>query len=171
MVFPMKPDKRLAAVCGLFCPSCSAFIGTNEDPARLEAMAKRMGRSVEDLTCRGCRSQKRSFFCETLCVMHGCAAKKGIDFCGECAEYPCEELKKFQAQMPHRAELWGSLERIREVGYEQWFAEKAAHHSCPACGVINAVYDVKCRSCGAEPSSAYFDLHRDLILRHLEKTK
>ena len=43
------PDKRLAAVCGLFCPACSVFIGTKEDPERLKVVAERLQRSVEEL--------------------------------------------------------------------------------------------------------------------------
>lgn len=164
----IKPDKRLAAVCGLFCPSCNLYIGTHEDPARLEALAKRGGRRVEDLVCHGCRADKRSFYCESLCLMSKCAAGKGIDFCVDCADYPCEDLKKFQAQMPHRAELWDSLARIKECGYETWFVEMAAHYSCPACGALNSAYDLKCRECGAEPSSAFSARHGDKVRRHLE---
>lgn len=33
-----QPDKRLAAVRGLFCPECRFYIGTEEDPKRLKAM-------------------------------------------------------------------------------------------------------------------------------------
>ena len=119
------PDKNLAAVCGLFCPSCSAYIGAHEDPARLEGMAKRLGQPVDKLQCNGCRSEKRSFYCESLCKMYKCAADKGIDFCGQCEEYPCSDLKAFQANVPHRLELWKSQERIKEAGYEKWYEEMA----------------------------------------------
>jgi hypothetical protein len=40
------PRKRLAAVCGLFCPACHLFIGTKEDPKRLDVMAKRVQRKL-----------------------------------------------------------------------------------------------------------------------------
>jgi len=40
------PNKRLAAVCGLFCPACHVFIGTKEDPERLDVMAKRVQSTV-----------------------------------------------------------------------------------------------------------------------------
>jgi len=35
-----EPDKKLAAVCGLYCEACSLYIATTEDPARLTALAK-----------------------------------------------------------------------------------------------------------------------------------
>lgn len=31
-----KLDKKSAAVCGLFCETCTLFIATREDPARLK---------------------------------------------------------------------------------------------------------------------------------------
>jgi len=97
----VKPDKRLTAVCGLFCPACSVYIGAKEDPERLNGMAERLQQPLEKVTCNGCRSDKRSFYCEHYCTMFKCAADKGIDFCGTCKEYPCAILKEFQAAMPH----------------------------------------------------------------------
>ncbi|MDI6705056.1 MAG: DUF3795 domain-containing protein [Bacillota bacterium] len=77
------PDKRHAAVCGLFCPSCTYFIGTKEDPEKLKERAKLFNRPVEELECYGCRSEKLFFFCKENCAMRNCATEKGIDFCGE----------------------------------------------------------------------------------------
>ena len=166
-----RPDKRLAAVCGLFCPACAAFIGTNEDPERLKAAAGRLQRAVEELQCHGCRSEKRSFFCNEHCKMANCATEKGVDFCGECVEYPCAELKVFQTQAPHRIELWKFQERIKEVGYEKWYAEMIEHYSCPECRTINSAYDIACRKCGTTPSCTYVSLHKDEIIQHLAKIK
>lgn len=165
------PDKKLAAVCGLFCPACSVFIGTREDPARLKKIAERLQRPVEELECHGCRTEKRCFYCETKCTMAKCASEKGIDFCGECTKYPCEELRAFQAELPHRIELWKSLERIKEAGYEKWYEEMIEHYSCPKCRTINSAYDLSCRKCGTNPSCAYVSLHKDKIIQHLAKLK
>ena len=165
------PDKKLAAVCGLFCPACHVFIGTKEDPERLKVMARRFQRPLEEMQCNGCRSEKRCFYCESKCIMSKCAAAKGKDFCGECAEYPCKDLKAFQTEMPHRIELWKSQERIKEVGYEKWYAEMVEHYSCQKCGTLNSAYDLECRKCGEKPGSEYVRLHKDEIMRHLTKLK
>ena len=103
--------------------------------------------------------------------MSKCAAEKGVDFCGQCPEYPCKELQSFQAERPHRIELWKSQERIREAGYETWYAEMLEHFSCPKCGTLNSAYDMKCRKCREEPSCAYVGLHKNEIMQHLAKTK
>lgn len=163
------PDKALAAVCGLFCPSCSWYIATSEDPNRLARLAQRRGVAIDDARCHGCRSDKRLFYC-AHCKMSACATQKGIDFCAECPEYPCEELRSFQTAAPHRAELWSSQERIRDAGWETWFAEQAAAYRCPVCSTINSTYDVKCRSCGSSPSCDFVSRHSSEISTFLERT-
>ncbi len=153
------PEKKLSAVCGLFCPSCTAYIASTEEPERLKALAERFNVTEEEMRCLGCRSEKRGPFCLKRCTMTRCASEKGIDFCVECAEYPCEDLKAFQSQMPYRIELWRSFERIAEAGYETWYREMTEHFSCPECHTINSAYDAKCRACGFVPSCAYVELH------------
>ena len=162
---PAPVDKRLAAVCGLFCPACTVYIGTRDDPGRLKALARRMGRSVEELECNGCRSEKRCFYCKSVCTMAKCAADKGVDFCGRCPEYPCDDLRTFQAAMPHRIELWRWQDRIKEAGYETWYAEMTEHFSCRKCGTMNSAYDLKCRKCGEEPSCEYVRMHKEEIIK------
>ena len=163
-----KPDKRLAAVCGIFCPACSVFIGTREDPPRLKMLAEMLNLSVEDTKCYGCRSEKRIALFEK-CKMVKCAAEKGVSFCIECEEYPCEDLKKFQTEFPHRIELWQSQERIKEAGFEKWFEEMLDHYSCQQCGTINSAYDIVCRKCGVSPSCSYVGSHIKEITAYLSK--
>jgi len=166
-----KYDKKTAAVCGLFCPSCTLYIGTKEDPERLKSLSQALKMKVEDVKCEGCRAKVRSFFCRDLCKMDRCAAEKGIEFCGSCESYPCQELKDFQCAMPHRIELWESLDRIREAGPETWYTEMLEHYACPSCGTINSAYDIKCRKCGGEPGCTYVAEHKDEIIRQLGKMK
>jgi len=61
--------------------------------------------------------------------MSVCAAAKGFDFCGECGEYPCEDLRQLQVVGAHRLELWQAQDRIREAGFERWYGEMAARYS------------------------------------------
>ncbi len=161
------PDKRLASVCGLFCPACFVFIATREDPERFRAIAKRFGKPEEDVRCSGCRSDERCFYSRKKCRMAPCACERGVDFCGECGEYPCDDLKAFQAEMPHRMELWESHARIREAGYLTWYREMIEHYSCPQCRTLNSAYDLQCRNCGREPSCEYVGRHRQAIEQHL----
>jgi len=164
-------DRSKAAVCGLFCPSCTLYIGTQEDPQRLDLLSGIFKLPVAELRCGGCRSGLRSFYCRDMCFMYKCAQEKGIEFCGSCESYPCRELKDFQCAMPHRIELWESLDRISEIGPQKWYAEMLEHYGCPACGTINSAYDLRCRRCGNDPGSAYVAEHKDEIIRQLGKMK
>lgn len=160
-------DKKLAAVCGLYCKACSLFIATTEDPARLKGMAAQFQISEEEVKCYGCRSAKRGPYCK-ICKMSVCASERGIDFCIECAEYPCNDLKQFQSARPHRIELWDDLERIRAIGYEHWLKEIEGNYTCPQCRSINSAYDLKCRKCGREPSCDYVAGHKEAIEQFLK---
>jgi len=164
-----KYDKKTAAVCGLFCPACTLFIGTKEDPQRLEMLSTVLKMPVEEIRCEGCRAESRSFYCREQCKMDRCAAEKGLEFCGSCESYPCQELRDFQCAMPHRIELWRSLDRIREAGPETWYGEMMEHYSCPSCGTINSAYDLQCRKCGCEPGNEYVRQNREEIIRQLGK--
>jgi hypothetical protein len=160
-------DKKVAAVCGLYCEACSLFIATTEDPARLKGLAARFQLSEEAIKCYGCRSAKRGPYCEN-CKMFACAAERGIDFCNECEEYPCDDLKQFQSAMPHRIELWADLERIKSIGYRQWLKEIREKYACPRCQIINSAYDLKCRKCSEEPSCNYVAKHKQAIEQYLK---
>ncbi|MBN1665002.1 MAG: DUF3795 domain-containing protein [Deltaproteobacteria bacterium] len=164
---PGGSDKTFAAVCGLYCEACSLFIATTEDPARLAAMARRFEVSEEAVKCYGCRSSKRGPYCQT-CKMFSCAAGRGIDFCVECAEYPCDDLKQFQSERPHRIDLWDSLEQIRAVSYERWLTDIREDYTCPQCRTVNSAYDAKCRKCGSEPSCNYVARHKQAIEPYLK---
>lgn len=149
-------DKRLetAAYCGLYCESCSAYIGSTEDAARLAVTAKRVNKTIDEVTCTGCRSEKLSFYC-SACKMKECCNDKGLEFCYACGDYPCSTIVTFQKQMPHRSELFESLSYLKEQGLDSWCKKMKADYSCANCGTINSAYDLKCRKCGNEPSSDF----------------
>jgi hypothetical protein len=103
--------------------------------------------------------------------MAACASIKGIDFCFECHDYPCEELKKFQSFYAHRIELWKSQERLKEVGYETWYREMMEYFSCPDCQTINSAFDLTCRRCGKDPSCNYVEINKiEITNRNSVKT-
>ncbi len=166
----LQPDKSLTAVCGLFCPACTFYIGSTADPDRLKKLAERIQHPIEEIECHGCRSDKVTFYCRTCKMVH-CAAEKGLDFCGQCADYPCADLQEFQAARPHRLELWEAQARIQEAGYEQWFAEMMEYYACPHCHTLNSAYDLTCWNCGTSPGSTYVARHKDAILAYLTGRK
>lgn len=159
--------KTLAAVCGLYCGACNAYIATTEDPERLTELAALFDLAESAICCEGCRSSVKGPYC-SVCKMAACAASRGIDFCIECDAYPCDDLKRFQAEAPHRLELGESLERIGEVGWAAWLSEAREIYSCPKCGTVNSAYDPVCRACGETPPCPYVGRHQQEIIRFLE---
>jgi hypothetical protein len=162
----LKPDKKLAAICGLFCPGCWIYIAHSESQEKRREIAEFFRIPVEALYCEGCRAEVRYRYCAT-CRMFACAREKGIDFCIECEDYPCADLKEFQAAKPHRSEIFKNLSRIREVGYEKWFAEMVQYYSCPQCGTVNSAYDQTCRKCGAAPGCPFAAAHSKEIQTYI----
>jgi predicted RNA-binding Zn-ribbon protein involved in translation (DUF1610 family) len=158
----------VAAVCGLPCEACAAYIATHDDPARLSILAARWKVPVGEMQCDGCRAERRSFYCRT-CELFACAAKRGHAFCMECDEYPCKALDDFRREAPHRAEIYENLSRIREVGADAWLAETRVRYRCPSCGAVNSAYDLKCYRCGHSPSCDFVVAHKDEIMERLSR--
>ena len=159
----VKPDKNLVSVCGLFCPACGIYYSTKENnEENLKQIANRINVPFEKIRCNGCRTETKTTYCMN-CFMVKCAKDKGIDFCGECKEYPCGELKEFQSKMPHRAELWKSQERINEIGWEKWYLEMVDYYSCKECNTINGWYDFKCRNCGNTPGNDFVKNNMEIV--------
>jgi hypothetical protein len=165
------PNLKLAAVCGLFCPACTFYIATSEDQERLRKLAERFQLPTEELECHGCRSDKQAYYCRKHCKMTKCSKDKDINFCGECPEYPCVELKDFQSQHPHRLDLWENQQRIKSTGYEKWYLEMVERFSCPKCHTLNSAYDVSCRRCGSTPSCDFVSEYIDVIIEKSGKLR
>lgn len=164
----LRPNKRTSAVCGLFCQSCAVYIATKEEPERLKNIAQTLNQTVEESRCEGCRANVKSLHCKT-CETVSCASQRGVEFCSECEDYPCEALKEFQAKMPHRKELWDSLQKIKEHGYERWYYDMIEHYLCLECHTLNSAYDVACRKCGASPSCSFVNSNMEAIQTYLNK--
>lgn len=156
------PAPTEAAVCGLYCKACALYVGAHDDPAMLRFLCERLGQTQEETYCDGCRTERRSKYCQT-CTLFACAAERGLDFCVECADYPCADLKTFQCERPHRADLFGDLARIAEIGPREWAGEMEQRYACPDCGTVNSAYHIKCRSCGRVPSNAFVAEHLDIL--------
>ena len=132
--------ERLAP-CGLHCGSCLAFEGSDiqrhakdlQDALgqnfsmyaeRFAAMHPVFAQyeafrgSLEFLasgSCHGCRGAGCIF---ATCGVHACAGERGVDYCFQCAEFPCDR----HGMPPALAERWrGNNERMREMGPEAWY--------------------------------------------------
>jgi hypothetical protein len=120
-------DKRaLTAPCGLDCFNCDLYSDNLTD--KLAGLIhEKLGVSEQDIPCRGCLQQNGRHFhlgpdgCATL----DCIKAKGLDFCFNCDEFPCEYLAptaEGAARYPHNMKMY-NLCRIKRVGLEKWIEE------------------------------------------------
>lgn len=69
--------------------------------------------------CIGCR--QGSTTCLPTCTIRTCFKEKGVDFCGDCVDFPCDR-SPFPGQFKQR---WIEMnQRIHEIGAESFYEEQ-----------------------------------------------
>lgn len=135
----MTKEINLAAPCGMYCGTCRHYL------ARSKGLLKERGLKHG---CEGCRiKDKNCAWIKKDCVS---LRKKEIDFCFECKEFPCMNLKKLDQRYScnYKVSLVGNLLRIKKIGAKQWLKEQANKWRCPECGGNLCVHDGECYECG-----------------------
>jgi len=133
--------ERLAP-CGLDCDRCVMYVG-----GRVKNLAVGLAKALEGFelmaprvadrfpvlgdydhflatldffsgpTCTGCRNGGSAL---PFCSARSCFREQEVDFCAQCAEYPCKR-NSYPENLPER---WRSCnDRIREVGVERFYRE------------------------------------------------
>jgi hypothetical protein len=117
---------RLTAPCGLPCFACYVFLATEH--RKLQPLIGRvLGIPPEKVVCRGCRNEQGK--CGLLpmpCNVYPCAEKKGITFCCDCSDFPCDYLHPYfdNAKVWHNTKVF-NLCLIKKMGLESWAQNKA----------------------------------------------
>jgi hypothetical protein len=143
-------DKATMGTCGFYCRSCSIYAATERgrDQQRnlAAALSKEMGKTVKvaDVQCQGCRSLTKQCW-GISCKIRACALSKGLTFCGECPEVPCEMLSTLSES--YKDILLVQLEELKRLGKEQWIEKMKTRWTCPNCGGPIEAGALKCWSC------------------------
>lgn len=93
----MSACEKITTYCGLDCENCEF---------------------VESCHCGGCVATKGFPFhaSERPCSVAECAIGRGVAFCGECAEFPCDLLQRFSNDPEHGDNPKGArIERCRAL--------------------------------------------------------
>ncbi len=107
---------KLIAYCGLVCSDCPAYQATQsgDDEALAKVAAQWSVEFKEEIRpeaclCDGCPSTSgRLVGYATQCKIRACAIGRKVKNCAHCADYACEELRKFFETAPNaRATLEG----------------------------------------------------------------
>ena len=117
---------KLTAPCGIDCFNCELF-EANITVAVRDRIAAAFKRAPETVTCKGCRAQGNCSVLDEPCATRACVGQKGVDYCFECAEFPCRRLMPLAAgadRRPHNFKVY-NLCRMKAVGVARW-AEREA---------------------------------------------
>ena len=96
----MNTENELMAVCGLDCTVCDIRQAPN-DPELAKRIAdwfkKELNTDVKlkDLRCSGCRGDRTEHWSPDCWILQCCVDKKGLGFCYECVDFPCEKLEEW----------------------------------------------------------------------------
>ena len=89
----------MTAPCGQDCFNCMAYLA-NEDPEMRAKVSEKAGVPLEEAVCPGCRSVNGK--CPLLaplgiaeCGIYPCAEKKGVQFCCDCSDFPCDHFHPY----------------------------------------------------------------------------
>lgn len=97
----MKGHETLS-FCGIYCGACKNY--------------------KKNMNCMGCRYEKELV---NDCPTRLCAFKKGLLHCGECENFPCDELNNFYNDgNQHHKLAFQNILRIKEIGIENWLSEQ-----------------------------------------------
>lgn len=120
---------QMTSPCGLDCFNCPMYLAKDNQGLRAK-IAQNLGISQEKVFCQGCRSEKGTIAFLNMsepCSVYQCIKKKGIDFCYECSDFPCDHLHPYAdmaSQRPHNTKVF-NLCLIKKMGLESWAKTKA----------------------------------------------
>ena len=118
-------EKRLIAVCGLDCTDCDIRkVPTDVDAAeRIAGWFRSMGWLKEgegvseiierSMYCRGCRGDRSVHWSANCGILHCCVDERGLEYCYECGEFACEQLKEWAQKDARYGEALERLQRLR----------------------------------------------------------
>ena len=110
------------APCGIDCVNCELYRGNNNQEL-WEKIAGMRGTTPDKVVCSGCREQGGCSF-HPRCATLECIREKGLDFCGDCDDFPCLNLlpaREHAERLPHNMKVF-NLCTIKRDGVESFLS-------------------------------------------------
>jgi hypothetical protein len=170
--------EHLAAACGTYCGACPAYLAKHGEDEQIKKELQKRSSSgpakatkgippsnwMDGLLCDGCLSGgKLAAHCQR-CNIRLCALNKQDDSrCTDCEELPCYRITNLinMGRYLHRKEYLPNLEKMREMGVQEWVKKEEERWRCPQCGLPMSWYDAECAGCGEPRSERLFSLRGD----------
>ena len=145
----MKND--LLGYCGLYCGGCSVYQNTvNGAPMKNE--------NGEIMECKGCNSELTTGWC-SVCDIKKCSRNKGIRYCLECSENPCERITEFmnESEYPYHLEIQDNMKLLAKIGFEEWIHFNENKYTCSNCKTAVNWFEKECSNCKQDLKRSYFN--------------
>ena len=136
-----KLNGDLIAPCGMNCALCSSYLALTND-------LKKKG--VKMPYCTGCRARnKQCAFLKKSCSR---LLKGEVNFCFECPDFPCEQLKTLDVKYKsrYRMSMVDNSRFIKEHGMEKFLEEQEKTWKCPTCSGLVSCHNGLCFNCDLE---------------------
>lgn len=118
--------RKLVSHCGVDCFNCQIY-RENIQPELADQIAAQRKIDPADVACDGCKDGGCSLFGDRKCECKECVLARGIEFCYECDEFPCQVLHPcawHAATYPQNQKMY-NLMRMKKIGVERWAKEEA----------------------------------------------
>jgi len=110
-------EEEIISVCGLLCSSCDIMEATTKKEVAqriVDWFRKEQDQEVniEDIKCDGCRGDRTMHWSPDCWILKCCVDDRGLDYCNECADFPCQKLIDWSKESKGYAH---ALERLKEL--------------------------------------------------------
>jgi hypothetical protein len=153
----VQGKEQLAATCGIYCGACLSYMAKHSEDTSIK-------RPNPWGNCDGCLSGGQLAAHCQKCSIRLCALDKpDVTRCCDCGELPCSRITNLikQGNYPHRQEYLPNLEKINEMGVQEWVVYEEERWRCPKCRLPMSWYDEKCARCGEPRSGNLFPVTKD----------
>ena len=130
-------SEELIAPCGMNCRICLAYFGYH------------LSGDKRKMKCPGCKPRdKNCAFIKKHCKK---LTKKELEYCYECNDFPCEQLKKLDSRYRKRFDMSmiDNLRFIKEKGMDAFLESQVERYKCPICNGVVCVHNNICYSCNS----------------------
>lgn len=100
--------------------------------------------------CAGCLASdiEKPEHCRN-CKIKDCIKEKGINYCYQCSELPCKQIKNLEKSYTSRygVSLIQNSISVKEQGLTAFMEEQKKKYTCLQCGGIISLHDAECSEC------------------------
>lgn len=83
------------------------------------------------------------------CKIKDCTKQKSVNYCYECSEYPCKQVKDLEKSynIRYKTSLIENSRFVKENGLYAFMEQQKEIYTCHICGGIISIHDRECSEC------------------------